>query len=377
MAKDYYQILGVEKKATKDEIKKAYKKLAKQYHPDLNKEADAEKKFKEVSEAYQVLSDEQKRSTYDQVGHDAFTRGGGNNAGAGFGGFGQGFGGFSGSDNFVDPFEIFEQFFGGGFGGGSRRSRRSQGQSLEARVDLTFDEAVHGTEKTLTYSRYDVCDVCSGSGAKEGTSAKTCATCNGQGRVRTQQSMLGAMFSSVADCPDCQGTGETIEDPCSNCRGTGRFQKQEDFTFKVPAGVDTGTRIRFSGRGSAGERSGVTGDLYVSFKVKPHKLFERKNQNIYLSVPVSYSQAALGDTITVPTIHGEESVDLPAGTQPGAQIKLSDKGVAYPNSKRMGDQIITVAIETPKKLSKEEKKLFEQLKALEKKPKKWWEKIIS
>ena len=267
MAKSYYDVLGVDKNASKDDIKKAYKKLAKKYHPDLNKEADAEKKFKEVSEAYQVLSDEQKKAAYDRYGHDAFKQGAGRaGAGQGFGGFGQGFGGFGSQQqysDFVDPFEIFEQFFGGGFGGGrsSRRSSRQRGHDLEAKMELTFDEAVHGTEKTLRYSRYVTCEECDGSGAKKGTGTKTCETCGGQGRVQAQQQIFGAAFSTVTACPDCQGEGEIIEEKCPNCRGTGRYQTQEEFTFKIPAGVDTGTRLRFKNQGSAGERSNDTGDL--------------------------------------------------------------------------------------------------------------------
>lgn len=377
MAKSYYDILGVEKNATKEDVKKAYKKLAKKYHPDLNKEADAEAKFKEVSEAYQVLSDEQKRAAYDQYGHDAFKQGAGRTgAGQGFGGFGQGFGGFGSQSysDFGDPFEIFEQFFGGGFSrGGTRSARRQRGHDLEARVELTFEEAVHGTEKTLRYSRYVVCDECNGSGAKKGTGTNTCPTCNGQGRVQAQQQIFGAAFSTVTACPECQGEGEIIEEKCPNCRGTGRFQKQEEFTFKVPAGVDTGTRLRFKGQGSAGERTKETGDLYVSFRVAPHKFFKRKNNDIYIEVPITFAQAALGDTIQVPTIHGEESIDIKAGIQSGDTIVIPDKGVPNPNGKGKGDQIITVTIQTPTKLSKEEKELFSKLKEHEKRDKKWWE----
>lgn len=378
--RDYYDILGVSKTADEAEIKKAYKKLAKQYHPDVNKSPDAEDKFKEVSEAYQVLSDSQKRAAYDQYGDAAFQQGMGG-SGAGFEGFGQGFGGFGGQGGFgfSDPFDIFEQFFGGRTGGFGRQAgtAKRRGADLEARIDLEFDEAVHGTEKTLKYSRYLTCDTCDGSGAKKGTKPTTCATCQGQGRVRTQQSVFGAMFSSVVACPECHGAGETIADKCPNCRGTGRFQSQEEFTFKVPAGVDTGTRLRFAERGNAGERGGSAGELFVAFRVKPHALFKRRENDIHIEVPISFAQAALGDTVAVPTIHGEENITIKPGTQSGAEITLTGKGVPRLHSQRVGDHIVTVKIETPTKLSGAQKDLFKQLKETENRPQKWWEKILS
>lgn len=374
MAKrDYYDILGVQKNASTDEIKKAYKKLAKQYHPDLNKEPDAEAKFKEIGEAYQALSDQQKRAAYDQFGHSAFDASGGA-PGGGFGGFGNAYSGFgnAGYSGFSDPFDIFEQFFGGAAGRGARSSRRS-GADLEARIELTFDEAAHGTEKTLRYSRYIVCEECTGSGAKKGTKPTTCTTCGGQGQVRSQQSVFGAMFSTVTACPTCQGAGEIIQDKCPNCRGNGRTQTEEQFTFNIPAGVDTGTRLRFSGRGHAGERGTQSGDLYVRFKVQQHKLFKRRDDDIYIELPVSFAQAALGDTVTVPTIHGEEEITIKPGTQPDEEIILRHKGIQSGHSSRKGDQIITVKVETPTKLSKEQKEHFDALLKLEKHPKKWWE----
>lgn len=374
--RDYYDILGIGKTANEAEIKKAYKKLAKQYHPDLNKSQDAEKKFKEVSEAYQVLSDGKKRKQYDQFGHAAFSQGSG--AGSYGGGFGQGFGGFSGAEGFSDPFDIFEQFFGGGFrssGGASRGQQR--GADLETRVDLTFDEAVHGTEKTLKYSQMLACKKCNATGAKKGTKVESCATCGGQGRVRAQQNVFGAMFNTVTTCPTCQGAGETIAEKCPECRGNGRYQSNETFTFKVPAGIDTGTRLRFAGKGHAGERGAAPGDLYVRFHVKPHALFKRKDYDIHIDAPISFSQAALGDTIMVPTIYGEEELKIPAGTQAGTILTLKDRGVARPNNKRKGNQLIRVIIETPTKLSKDEKALFTKLRSHENKPKKWWDGLFA
>lgn len=374
MAKrDYYEILGVSKNASTDEIKKAYKKLAKQYHPDLNKEPDAEAKFKEIGEAYQALSDDQKRSAYDRFGHSAFDQTAGAGAG-GFGGFGNAYSGFgnSGYSGFSDPFDIFEQFFGSGFRGRTQ-SRQHSGADLEARVELTFDEAVHGVEKTLRYSRYITCDVCAGSGAKKGTKPVTCATCGGQGQVRSQQSVFGAMFSTVTVCPTCQGAGETIQDKCPNCRGNGRTQTEEQFTFNIPAGVDTGTRLRFSGRGHAGERGAAAGDLYIRFKVQPHQYFKRRDHDVHLELPISFAQAALGATVTVPTIHGEEEVIIKPGIQSGEEIVLRHKGIQSGHSSRKGNQIITIKIETPTKLSKEQREHFDALLQLEKHPKKWWD----
>jgi len=380
---DYYSILGVSRNATSAEIKTAYKKLAKKHHPDVSKSSDSHDKFKEISRAYQVLSDADKRAAYDRMGHAGFEQARksgftGSSRGEA-GGFGQGGVNyediFGGGGGFRDPFDIFEEFFGGrgssgrgGFGGRSPQSNL-RGRDLEVVVSLSFDEAVHGTKKEVAYDAYGVCDRCAGSGSNAKSSASTtCSQCGGSGQVRNTQSLFGASFSQIAVCPTCQGSGQVIKDPCSKCGGEGRAQARQKMSISVPAGVDTGTRIRYSGKGEAGRRGHTAGDLYVVFKVLPHKQFERRGQDIILSAEISPTQAVLGTQIEVPTIDGDKKLKIPAGIQPGQPLKLSGRGVPYLNSTRRGDQIVVVNIKVPAKLSRKQKDLYQKLLETENQP---------
>lgn len=349
--RDYYEVLGVTRGATTAELKKAYRTLARKYHPDVNGEPDAAERFKEISEAYEVLSDDQKRAAYDRFGHAGVQNGG-------FSGFESGFGGFA---------DIFEEFFGGAFGG--RRTRRGPRRGADMRYDLTisFEEAVFGTEKEIEVRRPEMCDRCSGSGAEPGSRPSVCSTCNGSGEVRrVQQSILGS-FVNVTTCPTCQGTGEVISDPCTQCNG--RKQVQRTFTkkVKVPAGVDSDTQIRLTGEGAPGENGGPPGNLFVVLHVRKHEFFERRGDDIWLDMQINVAQAALGDEIIVPTIDGEESLSIPPGTQSGKVFRLRSKGV--PRLDRSGrgspmgrgDQHVIIQVAIPKNLSQEQRKLFEQL----------------
>lgn len=366
--KDYYEILGVAKDATQQEIKTAYKKLAKQYHPDVNKDnPQAESKFKELGEAYQVLSDSEKRAAYDRLGHAAFDQA----ARSGFSGykayninFEDLFGG-----GFRDPFDIFNEFFDAspfGFSGTSaRRKTPQQGNDLLYEFTLDFDEAVHGVEKEISYERQGSCAVCGGSGAAQGSSKVTCPTCGGRGQVRETSQIFFGAFSTIRACPQCGGAGTIIEKPCSSCRGRGVAKERKRLKIKVPAGVDTGYRLRFRGEGDAGEQGAPSGDLYVRFRVKLHELFRREGDNILLDLVVSFSQAALGDVVKVPSIDGEVKMRIPAGTQSGTQFRLRGKGVPHFGSRGRGDQFVNVQLQTPQKLDRELKELFEKLKEYE------------
>lgn len=364
--KDYYEILGVGKNATEAEIKSAYKKLAKKYHPDVNKEKDTEVKFKETGEAYQVLSDAQKRAAYDRLGHAAFDQA------QKTGGFNQSYQGvnFDFSDlfggGFRDPFDIFEEFFGASpFGFGTTRPhQQSRGRDLLYELTLSFDEAVHGAEKEISYSHQGICPECQGTGAQKGSRPQTCPECQGSGRVRrATQTFLGS-FMTIVTCSTCSGSGEAIANPCQKCRGLGVTRENKKLKIKVPAGVDSGDRLRFAGEGSAGERGAKKGDLYVQFKVKPHPVFIRRGTDIYLDLPLSFSQAALGDTVEVPTIDKKVKLKIPAGTQTGTEFRLKGKGVPYLGRGGRGDEYIKVKLQTPTRLSTEERKVFEKLKEL-------------
>ncbi|WP_334302886.1 molecular chaperone DnaJ [[Clostridium] colinum] len=353
--RDYYEVLGVSKGATDSDIKKAYRKLAKKYHPDANpNNQEAEAKFKEATEAYEVLSDEKKRQTYDQFGHSAF----------------DGSGGFSGSGNFsgMDMGDIFESFFGGSgfsdiFGGGSSRRRRgpSRGADLQYNLTINFEEAVFGCSKEISFQADDKCDNCNGTGAKPGTHPQTCPTCGGSGQERViQQTMLGSM-TTVIECRTCHGEGKIVKEPCSVCNGKGKVRKTKTITVDIPKGINEGQSIRKAGMGAPGEKGGPNGDLLIAISVRPHKTFVRQNNDIYVEVPISIVQATLGDEIKVPTIDGEELYTVKAGTQPETTVMLKNKGVFnVRNPKLRGDQIIKFKVIVPTKVNDKQKELLMQ-----------------
>lgn len=352
--KDYYEILGVSKNATDDEIKKAYRKLALKYHPDRNPDdSSAEEKFKELGQAYEVLSDADKKSAYDRLGHDAFEQGG--MGGAGYGGGGGGGGGFH------DPMDIFAQMFGGmgGFGdmfggggrGGQKRSSKRPGSDLRYDLDITLEEAADGCSKQLEIERLVSCKACHGSGAREGREAfKTCSTCHGRG-VITQQS---GFFVQQSTCPTCHGTGEIISDPCSSCRGEGRVREDSHITIRIPAGVTTGSQLRIAGEGDAGVHGGPTGDLHVFVDVKPHDIFQREGNDLSCTVPVPMSLAISGGKLKVPTLDGAATIKLPEGAQNGMIFRLRGKGVKALRGTAKGDMLVEVEVEIPSHLSKEQ-----------------------
>ena len=343
--RDYYEVLGVGRSATQEEIKKAYRRLARQYHPDVSNASDAEARFKEINEAYEVLSDSEKRVTYDRFGH----------AGPGLGGFGFDFG-------FRDPFEIFEEVFGQGFGfrTSTRRGPR-RGADLRYDLHLTFEEAVFGQEKEIEVTRHEVCPECEGSGAEPGTSPVRCSECNGTGQVRrVQRSILGS-FVSVTTCPVCRGKGETISTPCSRCGGEGRIYVTRRLSVTIPPGVDHGTQIRLAGEGEMGEQGGPRGNLYVILDVEPHPIFQRHGDDIVVELQVNVAQAALGAEVKVPTLEGEEKISIPTGTQSGTVLRLRNKGVPHLRHDGRGDELVLVRVTVPTKLSREQKHLFQEL----------------
>jgi molecular chaperone DnaJ len=349
--RDYYEVLGISRSASQGEIKSAFRNLARKYHPDVNDQPDAEEKFKEINEAYGVLSDDQKRAAYDRFGHRGVK--GANGGGMGFD-----------PTDFPDFADIFGEMFGFGGFGGQRRSRRSaprRGADLQYQVNLEFKEAVFGTEKEVQVTRDEACETCGGSGAEPGTSPETCANCGGRGEVRqTRQTLLGAMVQ-VTTCPNCGGSGKTIPNPCPTCHGSGRERKTTRKRVTVPAGVDDGTRIRLAGEGQPGENNGPAGDLYILIKVRPHKFFRRQNNNILLDLNVNVAQAALGAEVKVPTVDGEVVLKIPPGTQPGKIIRMRGKGVPHLRSSSRGDQLVIINVSIPEKLDQDERALFEQL----------------
>ena len=346
--RDYYEVLGVSKDADDASIKKAYRSLAKKYHPDMNPgDAEAEAKFKEVNEAYAVLSDSEKKAQYDQFGHSAFEPG----AGAG----GAGFGGFS---DFGDIGDIFGSFFGGGFGGSSSRRANAptRGEDVSARVTISFEEAVFGVKKDVSFNKIQKCPDCSGSGAAKGTKAETCSTCGGSGQKRITQRLGGMAFQSTTTCDRCRGTGKIIKNPCQNCRGTGYIKVNKKLSVSFPAGIDDGERIALRSQGCDGRNGGPAGDLIITVYVKPHSIFERDGYNLYCEVPITVAEATLGAEIDVPTLEGNQKFTIPEGTQPGTRFTLRGKGVPYVNnSGKRGDIIFTVNIEIPKGLSEKQK----------------------
>ena len=355
--RDYYEVLGVNKGASPEEIKKAYRKSAMKYHPDRNPgDKTAEEKFKEVGEAYEVLSDEGKRQRYDQYGFAGVDP----NFGAGAGGYGGG--GFGGFGDFGDLGDIFGEFFGGG-----SRSRASQqnaprrGENVMSRLELTFEEAAFGCEKEVASTRIENCASCKGSGSADGV-IETCSQCGGSGQVRTVQNFMGMHMQSTAVCPTCSGRGKMVKNPCGTCRGKGKVRRTQKVNVKIPAGVDAGQSVRVRGEGSVGVNGGTNGDLLVEILIKRHPIFSRADRDVLCEVPISFTQAALGAKIQVPTLDGKVEYDLPEGTQTGREFVLRDKGIPEVNNpRRRGNHRFTVVVETPTHLTKEQKELLRQL----------------
>ncbi len=350
---DYYETLDVSKSASDDEIKKAYRKLAKKYHPDANKnDANAEAKFKEVNEAYSVLSDSQKRAAYDQMGHAAFDQtGGGGFYGGGMGGMG------------FDMNDIFESFFGSDVFGGSSRRRNGpkRGADIHTTMQLKFDEAFFGAEKEIQFATSELCDTCKGSGAKPGTIAENCRHCGGSGQERYQQQSILGTITSVRTCSVCRGEGKIIKEPCSSCRGTGKVRKSKTITVNVPKGIDNGQSIRMSGRGELGEKGGSPGDLLITIYVQAHKVFVREGNNLYLDVPITFVQATLGDEITIPTMESSEKYTIKAGTQTGTTVTLRGKGVpSVKNNRIVGDLIVKLNVTIPTTLTDRQRQLLKE-----------------
>ena len=343
--KDFYEILGVQKNASDDEIKKSYRKLAMKYHPDRNKDdKESERRFKEVSAAYEVLKDSEKRSAYDQYGHDAFRQGG-------MGG-GQGFGDFTGGFS-----DIFEEFFGGGFGGSSRQRGPQRGNDLRYNMSISLQEAFNGKKSQIRIPSYDGCELCSATGSADKSGPSTCSTCGGQGKVRSTQ----GFFSIERPCPTCGGEGSSIKNPCLKCSGTGQVKKQKTISVTIPAGVDTGTRIRISGEGEPGQRGAGNGDLYIFVEVQKDKLFEREEENIFCQIPISITTAILGGDVEVPTIEGKKArLNIPAGTQSETQFRLKGKGMSILRQTRRGDMYVEANVEIPVNLNNKQKAILQE-----------------
>jgi len=352
--RDYYEVLGLSKGASDDDIKKAFKKMAKKYHPDLNPgDADAEAKFKEINEAYGVLSDAEKKSRYDQFGHAGVdpSYGGG---GAGYGDFGGGFGGFGGFG------DIFDTFFGGGMGGGtSRANAPTQGDDVHLRVTITFEESAFGCEKEISYNRKTVCTSCKGTGAKDGTELETCSACGGKGVVTTVQRTILGNMQSQRTCSACGGTGKHVKTPCPDCQG-GIVTEKKKTKVKVPAGIDDGQTLTLRGQGHAGRNGGPAGDVFITVTVKPHSIFERRGNDIYCEIPISFTDATLGCEMTVPTLEGKVKYTVPEGTQTDSTFRFRGKGITRLGSKSRGDMYVTVVVEIPKKLSSKQKDLLKK-----------------
>ncbi|GAB6100246.1 molecular chaperone DnaJ [Halanaerocella petrolearia] len=351
--KDYYDILGVDRDASQKEIKRAYRKLSKKYHPDISDHEDAEEKFKEVTEAYEVLSDEEQKARYDRYGHA------GVNQDAGFGGQGQA-GGFGGG-NFGGFDDIFDIFFGeGGRGRGRRRNGPRKGADLKYRMSVSFEEAAFGAEKEITIPRTEECEVCDGTGAASPEDVETCAKCNGAGEIKYKQNTPFGQMVQSKTCDRCGGTGQFATDPCSECNGEGKVKRKRKVSVNIPAGVKDGSKLRIRGEGQAGENGGPAGDLYVVVQVESHEIFERQGNDVICEVPINFVQATLGDEIKVPTLDGKVQFKIPEGTQPGTSFRLKDKGIPYINRKGRGDQRIKVKVVIPEKLDQEQKEMLEK-----------------
>lgn len=357
MAKrDYYEVLGVDRNASQDEIKKAFRKLARKYHPDMNKEdPSAEEKFKEINEAYEVLSDPEKRRRYDQFGHAAEGPAGGPGGAGGwdFGDFGTSFD------------SIFDMFFGGGFGGArAPRTGPERGADLRYDLEISLEEAASGLDRDIEVVRLDTCSSCGGTGAKPGTSPVTCPVCGGRGQTTQVRTTAFGRFTSITTCPRCGGEGRVIESPCQTCQGRGRVRKRKKIRVRIPAGVDSGMRVRVAGEGEAGTRGGPPGDLFVFITVRPHEIFERRGNDIFCEVPISVWQAALGDEIEVPALGGRASVQVPEGTQTGTAFRLRGKGIPDVHGGPRGDEYVRVKVVTPTRLTDREKELIRELARL-------------
>lgn len=356
--RDYYEVLGLKKGASDEEIKKAFRKMAMKYHPDRNPgDKEAEEKFKELNEAYSILSDPDKKDKYDRFGFAGVDPNAG--FGGGAGGFNGGFGGFE------DIFDMFGGMFGGGFGGGAtaqqRRNAPMKGRDLQKAMKITFEEAAFGVKKTIKMAKYVTCEHCAGSGAEPGTSKTTCPVCNGTGQVNSVHRTPFGQFQSVTPCTNCGGTGEIIETPCNECGGSSRVKKSVTISVDIPAGVDNDSVISIRGQGEPGLNGGPAGDLYIVLSVEPHKLFKRNGNDLYIEMPVTFAQAALGDDITVPTLEEKVSYKIPAGTQPGTTFRLKGKGITAARSSRAGDLYVKVNIEIPTKLTGKQKKAIEEM----------------
>lgn len=356
--RDYYEVLGVEKGATAEEIKKAYRKSAMKYHPDRNPgDKEAEEKFKEIGEAYEVLSDDQKRSRYDQFGFAGVDP----NYGAGAGAGGYGGGGFSGFGDFGDLGDLFGSFFGGGRSSGRAANAPRAGESIGVRLDLTFVEAAFGCEKEVTVKRTESCAACNGTGSADGN-VETCNQCRGSGQVRTTQSFLGMSMQSTAVCPSCSGRGKIVRTPCNVCKGKTKVQRNQKVKINVPCGINHGQTVRMRGQGHAGSNGGPSGDLLAEVIIRQHPVFTRDGTAVHCEVPISFTQAALGAEVKVPTLDGEVSYQIPEGTQNGTTFRIKGKGIpAVNNMNRRGDHYFTVAVETPVKLNREQKELLRKL----------------
>ena len=352
--RDYYEVLGVSKGASEDEIKKAYKKLARKYHPDMNPgDKEAEEKFKEVNEANEVLSDPEKKARYDQFGFAGVDP----SYGAGAGGAG----GYGGGFDFGDLGDIFGSFFGGGFGGGqTRRNGPQRGESIRASVSVTFTEAAFGCEKEVSIERSEQCASCKGSGCAPGTTPEICPDCHGSGMVQVQQRTPMGVFASSRPCQRCRGTGKIIHQPCADCGGSGAVRKRKTIKVTIPAGIDHGQTISLRGQGNAGKNGGPAGDLLITVMVRPHELFRREGNDVFCEAPITFRQAVLGATLEIPTIDGPVKYDIPEGTQTGTVFRLRGKGIPALNGRGRGDQYVTVTIETPRNLNREQKEALKR-----------------